>query len=223
MRTEIDKKFKKNENECRSKSPQFYHERTKEDSNTYRTLIPEKDALYKEKKLPNRSVDLGSAPGSIGNLLNITPFEKKVKRKFAGKTMESSVFKPVDSIPKRVHHEKLNKSFQGSAGVIYRNKFDELKNFYTEKVYIEHNMNNHREDYYLKKKPQFANSIENFHMTSLKNSPFREYAHSSRPENDVEINYKSGTLKKYQNRLASSYSTKVQSRDNLVFGRTGNF
>ena len=77
----------------------------------------------------------GSASGSIFNLINATPYEKPIYRKYASKLLESSgIFTPLE-IKKYVDKKEfLNRSYNfNSAGIINRNKFDELKNFHQEK------------------------------------------------------------------------------------------
>ena len=67
-------------------------------------------------------------------MINITPLEKKYYKKNAMKSLESTVFSPPVEKKYVDKKEKLNRSYRESAaGVMERNKFDEVKNLFVER------------------------------------------------------------------------------------------
>lgn len=108
---------------------------------SYRVIIPSisQDFIkFKPAKKINYDPKLkASASGSITNLLEVTPFEKKVYKKLAYKIHEdSSIFIP--EIPK-IKPRKTSfdiEDLSGYAGNYSRHKCDELKNYFNERIII---------------------------------------------------------------------------------------
>ena len=92
--------------------------------------------IYCPKKL-NRTVDsriFGSATGSISNLINITSYGNSKYMKKYQKPFECQIFKPLAQTKFVDKREKLNRIHKESAaGILNKNKYDELKNYFTDK------------------------------------------------------------------------------------------
>jgi len=130
-------------------------------------------------------------------------------------TKGNDIFNPIEHKEYKESPSVIsNKSFYDYAGRHQRNKFDESKNFFMEKIILKHNASIFNEMYYFKPKYMsksviYPNEISNDHNIS---GNVELNVNSRKNTNKSNQSWSNKKNTKNPNSLANSYSTKPPSR-----------